>query len=148
VIKKLVAGLLLVTAAWAESPFIGTWKLDPAKTKFTAGDPPRDETLVVADAGDHATVAATGTTANGRPISIRYSVPAKGGAAEIQESPCDAMTITRTGANITDTVCTRRGRPIGTRHTVISEDGKTMTATVEGIDGQGRVSGVEVYNKK
>ena len=65
---------------------------------------PRDETLVVADAGDHAAVTATGTTAD--------------------------------------------GRPIGTRHTVISEDGKTMTATVEGIDARGRVSGVEVYNKQ
>ena len=58
------------------------------------------------------------------------------------------MTVTRTGANITDTVCTRRGRPIGTRHTVISEDGKTTTATAEGIDARGRVSGVEVYDKQ
>lgn len=146
--KELVIAVLFATAALAESPFIGTWKLDSAKTKFTAGEPPREETLVVADAGDHATVTATGTTADGRPISIRYSVPAKGGPADIQESPCDAMTITRTGANATDTVCTRRGRPIGTRHTVISDDGKTMTATVDGIDARGRVSGVEVYDKQ
>jgi hypothetical protein len=146
--KKLAIAVLFAAAAWAESPFVGTWKLDPAKTKFTAGEPPREEALVVTDAGDHATIAATGTTATGRPISIRYSVPAKGGAADIQESPCDAMKVTRTGTNITDTVCTRRGRPIGRRHTVISDDGKTMTATVDGIDARGRVSGVEVYDKQ
>jgi hypothetical protein len=146
--KRLALGLLLATAAWAESPFVGTWKLDSAKTKFTAGEPPREETIVVADAGDHATVTTTGTTASGRPISIRYSVPVKGGAVQIEESPCDAMTVTRTGANIADSVCTRRGRQIGTRHTVISDDGKTMTAIVHGINAQGRVAGVEIYEKQ
>lgn len=147
--KKLVVGLLFATALWAESPFVGTWKLDAAKTKFTSGEPPRDETLVVTDVGDGAAITATGTTASGRPISMRYTVPSKGGAAEIQEAPCDAMTVTRTGANIADTVCTRRGRQIGTRHTVISDDGKTMSATVEGIDPFGRrVAGVEVYDKQ
>jgi hypothetical protein len=147
--KKLVIGVFFATAVWATSPFIGTLKLDLAKTKFTAGEPPRDETLVASDAGDRATVAMTGTTASGRPISMRYAVPAKGGAAEIQEAPCDAMTVTRTGANVTDSVCTRGGRQIGTRHTEISEDGKTITATVDGIDPLGRrVSGVEVYDKQ
>ena len=146
--KRLLIGVLFATTAWAESPFVGTWKLDAAKTKFTAGEAPHDETIVVADEGDHATVRTTGTTASGRPISIRYSVPVKGGAAQIEESPCDAMTVTRTGSNVADTVCTRRGRQIGTRHTVISDDGKTMTATVDGIDARGRISGVEVYDKQ
>ena len=103
---------------------------------------------MVADAGDHATVTTTGTSASGRPISVRYSVPVKGGAVQIEEAPCDAMTVTRTGANIADSVCTRRGRQIGTRHTVISDDGKTMTATVKGINAQGQLSGVEVYDKQ
>lgn len=147
--KKVLFAGLFAAALWAESPFVGTWKLDAAKTKFTAGEPPQEETLVVADAGDRAAVTTTGRSASGRPISVRYSVPVKGGAAQIEESPCDAMTVTRTGANIADTVCTRRGRQIGTRHTVISDDGKTMTATVEGIDALGRrVAGVEVYDKQ
>jgi hypothetical protein len=146
--KELAIGLLLAPAVWAASPFVGTWKLDAAKTKFTSGEPPRDETIVVADGGDHAKVTTTGTTAGGRAISIRYSVPSKGGAAQIDESPCELMTVTLTGANVADTVCFRGGRQIGRRHTVISEDGKTMTATVEGMDAQGRVSGVEVYEKQ
>ena len=46
----------------------------------------------------------------------------------------------RSLTNIADSVCTRRGRQIGARHTVIPEDGKTMTAAIEGINAQGRVS--------
>jgi hypothetical protein len=148
---KKFGGVALVFASglWAASPFAGTWKLDTAKTKFTAGAPPQDETLVIAGNGDRAMITATGTTAGGRPISIRYSVPEKGGPAQIEESPCDELTMTRTSENVSDAVCTRRGRQIGTRHTVISEDGKTMRATVDGIDALGRpVSGTEVYEKQ
>jgi hypothetical protein len=125
------------------------WKLDTAKTKFTAGAPPQHETLVVAGSGDRAMITVTATTASGRPISVRYSVPENGAAAQIEESPCDALTMTRVSENVSDSVCTRGGRQIGTRHTVISEDGKTMRATVDGIDTLGRrVSGVEIYEKQ
>jgi hypothetical protein len=148
--KRIGVALILASGLWAASPFAGTWKLDPAKTKYTAGAPPQDETLVIAaGSDDRATITVTGTTASGRPISIRYSVPDKGGAAQIEESPCDGLTMTRISENVSDSVCIRGGKQIATRHTVISEDGKTMRATVDGIDPLGRrVSGVEVYEKQ
>jgi hypothetical protein len=147
--KGIGIAFVFASGLWAASPFAGSWKLDTAKTKFTAGAPPQDETLVIAGSGDRAMITVTGTTASGRPISIRYSLPENGGAAQIEESPCDALTMTRVSENVSDSVCARGGRQISTRHTVISEDGKTMRATVDGIDALGRrISGVEVYQKQ
>jgi hypothetical protein len=147
--KPIGAALVFASGLCAASPFAGAWKLDAAKTKYSAGAPPQEETLVIAGSGDRAMITVTATTASGRPISIRYSVPENGGSAQIEESPCDALTVTRVSENVSDSVCTRGGRQIGTRHTVVSEDGKTMRATVDGIDALGRrVSGVEVYEKQ
>ncbi|MBV9765035.1 MAG: hypothetical protein JOZ48_09350, partial [Acidobacteriaceae bacterium] len=66
------------TTSFAQSPFVGTWKLDTAKTKYTAGDPAKDVTLVVEEQGDNLQVTATGTNADGSPLSVKYTVPVKG----------------------------------------------------------------------
>ncbi|MBV9303099.1 MAG: hypothetical protein JOY53_13395, partial [Acidobacteriaceae bacterium] len=79
------------TTLFAQSPFVGTWKLDTAKTKYTAGDPAKDVTLVVEEQGDNLQVTATGTNADGSPLSVKYTVPVKGGAGQVQEGPYDAI---------------------------------------------------------
>ncbi|MBV8706027.1 MAG: hypothetical protein JO150_07105 [Acidobacteriaceae bacterium] len=71
--------------------FVGTWKLDPAKTKYTTGEPPKELTLVTEEQGDNFQVTATGTNSDGAPFSVKYIVPVKGGPGQMQEGPFDSV---------------------------------------------------------
>jgi hypothetical protein len=66
----LSAGVLL-----AESPFAGNWKMDHEKSKYTKGDIPKAEDMVISDQGGHLVVAVAGTDDTGKPIAIHYIIP-------------------------------------------------------------------------
>jgi hypothetical protein len=77
-LSKLISIIALFAFAgtlFAQSPFAGTWKLDTAKTKYSTGEPPKELTLVIEEQGDNLQVAATGTNADGSPLSLKYTVP-------------------------------------------------------------------------
>ena len=61
------------------NPFIGTWKLNPAKSKFTSGTLPKEETVAIQMIGDQDQVTLNGTAADGPPISMKFETPDKGG---------------------------------------------------------------------
>ena len=77
-----VVMLALATPLFASDPFVGTWKLDSAKTKYTTGTPPRELTAVIEEQGANLVVTATGTSADGSPLSVKYTVPVAGGAGK------------------------------------------------------------------
>jgi hypothetical protein len=62
-------------ASFAQSdPFVGTWQLNIAKSKFTPGPPPRNQTLSVQGDGQDQTVTITGVGAEGNPIGIMFTI--------------------------------------------------------------------------
>jgi hypothetical protein len=76
----------LTTTAFAASPFVGTWKLDVAKTKFSAGDAGKDVTMVIAEEGESLRVTVSATNADGSPFLLKYTLPLRGGVGNVQES--------------------------------------------------------------
>jgi hypothetical protein len=137
------------TTSFAQSPFAGTWKLDSAKTKYTTGEPPKDVTITIEEQGDNLQVTATGTNADGSPLSVKYMVPVKGGAAQVQEGTFDSMTSRVISANVRENRYSKNGKEITSRRFVISKDGKTMRETVRGTDAAGKtVAGVDVLEKQ
>lgn len=70
VIRKpmyLFAMLAFASTLFAADPFVGTWKLNPAKSKYSAGAPhPKDATIVIEEQGDNY-------------LFVKYTVPANGG---------------------------------------------------------------------
>ena len=138
------AGTLL-----AQSPFAGTWKLDPTKTKYTTGTPPKDVTIVIEEQGDNLRVTATGTNADGSPISVKYTVPVNGGTGQVQDGPYDAISTKRISDNVRENTYSKNGKQVSTRRTVVSKDGKTLRSTVKGVDAQGNsIAGSDVYEKQ
>jgi hypothetical protein len=135
---------------WAQTPFVGTWKLDTAKTKYTAGEPPKDVTVVIEDQDDHAQVNATGTNADGSPISAKYTVPVNGGAGQVQQGGSfDAVSSKRISANVSELSYHNNGKEVFSRRSVVSTDGKTMRSTVKGASATGNgIAGIEVYEKQ
>jgi hypothetical protein len=151
-LHKLISTVVLFALAGtllAQSPFVGNWKLDPAKTKYTAGEPPKEITLVIAEQGDSLQVTATGTNSDGSPLSLKYTVPLKGGAGQVQEGPYDAISSKLVSANVRENSYSKGGKEVASRRVVVSKDGKTIRSTVKGINAAGKtVTGTDVFDKQ
>ena len=50
----------------AADPFVGTWKMNPAKTKYKAGTAPKEQTVTITEAGTDLNVSVAGTAADGK----------------------------------------------------------------------------------
>jgi hypothetical protein len=139
----------LATALVAADPFIGTWKLNPAKSKYKTGTPAKEATIVITEKGDDLDVNITGTAADGSPIASHYTMPVKGGTGKIIQSPYDGITSKRPSANKREVSYLKGGKVVYHATPTLSADGKTMTAPVKGTDAAGKpVEGSAVYEKQ
>ena len=154
-VKKLMLGLALVgftATLLAADAFTGTWKLNVAKSKLTPGTEVKEITVVVAEEGANLAVAVKGTAGDGTPISVKYTLPIKGGPVTYVEGapPTGAIATTkRVNATTIDSTSSLNGKEVGSTHTVVSADGKTLTRVVKGMDPQGKpYQNTEVYEKQ
>jgi hypothetical protein len=142
-----VAATMTLSAA---DPFIGTWKMDPAKSKYSPGPAPKSVTMSYTQDGDwivgkNDTVGADdkATTATNRYKRDGKEYPyqsATGGSGTIAVKAINANTAQATIKVGTSTM---------TLHTAISKDGKSFTRTTKGTDEQGRhVANVAVFEKQ
>jgi hypothetical protein len=144
-----LALLAFATPLFASEPIVGTWTLDSAKTKYTNGIPAKEVTLVIVQDGNNLQVTVTGTNADGSPIAIKYTVPVSGGIGTVQQGPFDTVVSKRVDANTREISFMKDGKEVRARRAVISDDGKTMTIAVSGVDSMGNpVAGTDVFDKK
>src|SRR6202022_4083447 len=97
---KLAFALLgLAAVVVAAEPFVGTWKLNHDKSKYKTGAPAKEQTVTITEADCALDVTIKGTAEDGPPMSSHYTVPAAGGDGKVIESPYDAVSGKRMGAN-------------------------------------------------
>ena len=150
--RLLVFAAVVVLAVFASGllaqgdPHVGTWKLNPAKSKFTSGAPPKEQTARIQMVGEQYHV--TGTAPDGSPVE--YEVPRKGGTGRILASgPFDGVSGKRINDNTFEISYMKGGKEIMHNHSVVSKDGKTITDTIKGTDAEGKpVSRVAVWEKQ
>jgi hypothetical protein len=145
--------LLLLTvpvAIWAADPFLGTWKANVSKSHYTAGSPPKEQTVVIGDSGDTQDTTVTVTAADGTSVSYRFTTPSKGGPGAVVESAgFDGVTAKRINENTRQTQYTMAGKVVGTVQSTVSSDGRSMRAIVKGTDADGQpINATVVYEQK
>lgn len=150
--RKIMYALLLLAIAtplFASDPFAGTWKLNSAKTKYTAGAPPKELTAVIEEQGANLQVTATGIYADGSPLSVKYIIPVKGGVGSVQEGDFNGISTRLVSGQVRENRYMKDGKEIRTRRMVLAEDGKTMQTTVKGTNAAGeQVAGVDFFDKQ
>ncbi len=121
-------------------PFVGTWTLDVAKSKYDPGPPPKSQTLRIEAAGHGATkltneaVSATGT----KTVSVYTSAP-DGKEVPIVGSPsADTVSTKRIDANTVTRTDRKGGNVVATYTVVVSTDGKTLTSIGTGTNPAGQ----------
>lgn len=131
--------LLLVTGStllFAQTnPHVGTWQLNPAKSKFDPGPAPKSQTRVYEMSGDMFKSTQTNILPDGIKSVGTYSARFDGKDYPATGSPVyDTIALTRVDANTFEATLKRSGKVVQTARNVVSPDGKMMTVTVNGSD--------------
>lgn len=129
---------LLGVAAGAQQA--GTWKLNVAKSTFTADHPaPKNLVLNITEQGDSMTVDVVGETMTREPIRVHFDAKLDGTEAPGTGLPGGAstMSVTRINSNTMESVSKKDGQVVTTVRSVVSPDGKTRTSTWSAKDTKG-----------
>jgi hypothetical protein len=152
VLSAVALALAVVPAARvsAQDAFVGTWLLNVAKSKFTPGPAPKNQTAVYEVAGAGLKVTATGTDGAGNPISTSYTANFDGKDYPVTgNANYDAVMLKRVSANRIEFTRKKAGKVVQTGSIVVSKDGKTRTVTADGTNAGGvKMHSVSVYEKK
>ena len=144
------AFLILPPSALAEDRWLGTWRLDVAKSTYSPGAPPKNTTIKLEPVEGGIKYTSDGVDAVGNRIHTEYvarfdgaDYPFKGNAA------VDTISIRRIDDSSYETTLKKAGIVVTTTRTIISSDGKTRTTIQSGKNAQGEdVNNTIVYHKR
>jgi hypothetical protein len=140
-------------SAQAQDPWVGTWKLNLAKSKYEPANlAPKSQTLKQeAMAGGGMMATTDGTDAQGKATHTEIMTMFDGKPSEVKGAP-DAKTTRvykRIDQRTYEYVQTVDGKLTTTVRTVVAADGKTRTITTTGKNAQGQtVNNVAFYDKQ
>jgi hypothetical protein len=148
--KLMLAFLAFAATLFAADPFVGTWKMNPAKTTYKVGTTPKEQTVTISEAGSDLNVKVAGTAADGSKISVNYTIPASGGTGKILEpSSYDGISGKRIGPNEREVSYMKGGKAVYTTHSKVSADGNTLSVSSKGVNPLGKtVDGNVAYDKQ
>lgn len=147
---RLVLMLLGFAAALcAADPYVGTWKMDAAKTKFKLGTAPKEQTITITDEGSDTSVTIAGAAADGTKIALSYTIPTAGGTGKIESPVYDGISTKVMGPNERMVLCLRNNITIYTAHSTVSADGNSLSVHTRGTNALGKyVDATVVYDKQ
>jgi hypothetical protein len=155
----LLAGMTLLGLAFTDfplpisfaqsDPWVGTWQLNLAKSKYSPGPPPRSGSVNVQGEGQNRKATLAGFDAAGNPRTQVYMFIHDSEPHPVTGNPgCDALAYTRVDDNTVNWTCTKGGQVTTTGTDALSRDGKTFTITSMGFDANGRpISNIAVFDK-
>jgi hypothetical protein len=146
----LIAALVLCVAVAAADQHSGTWKMNPAKSKYSPGPAAKSVTLKVESDENGIKIDAEGTGGDGNPTHVQYDAKFDGKDYPATGLPYgDTVSVKRIGANTIQATIKKGDQVVMTVTSKVSTDGKTRTSTFKGKDSQGRgVNNVVVYDKQ
>ena len=144
-----ITAIPATTAAQAD-PHSGTWVLNVAKSKYTPGPAPKDQTSVYTVDSKSVKLVAKGTSADGKPTMTDLTAPFDGMDHPVKGNPdYDATSARRVDSHTIEFTRKRGGKVVQTATSVVAKDGKTRTVTITGTNAQGqKISNIGVYEKK
>ena len=147
----LAFGVLLAAvfsaSAQAPDPFLGSWKLDPAKSTM-AGPAPKSMTVAIEQAGEARKITVDGVGAKGDSFKWGYTATLDGKDAAVTGTPTfDTASISLANPRESAVTYKKAGKVVSTLKSVVSADGKTLTINSTPADPAGKPS-VQVYTKQ
>jgi hypothetical protein len=151
VLLGLAVATVLPQIAFAQTdPFLGTWQLNLAKSKYSPGPPPRSDTANVQGEGQNHKLTFTEIDAAGNRHSVVITWIYDGMPHPANfDANFDAQAHTRADAYTLISSRTKAGKLVGTNTVVVSPDGKTLTGTNMFLDATGKLKyNITVWDKQ
>jgi hypothetical protein len=150
---RVVALIVVVLAAVSllpaqDNPFVGTWKLNVAKSKYVPGPPPQSQTRTW-DAGGMVMV--NGVNAAGKSLSYGYTIKADGKEYPTMgniPNTADKITSKKVDSNTYEATFTKAGKQVESTTFKISNGGKTLTIHAKGATDAGPFDNLQVWEKQ
>src|SRR5438552_16754225 len=122
----------------ADNVNMGTWKLDEAKSKISAGAP-KNTTVVYEAAGDSVKVIVDGVGADGKPTHNEWTGKFDGKDYPLTGDPtADSRSYKKIGARTMELANKKDGKVVVSGKITVSADGKSRTVTISGTDANGK----------
>ena len=147
----LLLGTLFVGAAlcFAADPYLGTWKLNEARSKLSPGLP-KNLTVVDEAVGDSVRVTVDGVDGQGKPTHTEWTGKFDGEDYPVTGDPrADTRSVKKIDDGTLDLTAKKDGKVTMTGRIVLSADGKSPTVTASRTDAAGKkVESTSVYDRQ
>ena len=149
ILLTLAALFVGVIVCLADSPQMGTWKLNEAKSKFSKGAA-KNHTVVYEASGDNIKVTVDGVDGNGATTHNEWTGEFNGRFYDVTGDPTSNKRSYRKINNHTLALTAKQaGKVTLTGRIVVSANGKTRTVTTTGKNSKGKwVTNRAVYDKQ
>jgi hypothetical protein len=132
-----------------QEPLLGVWQLDVAKSRYTPGPPPRNETRTYARDKDGMKGTIQRRRADGTEEVIEYRADFDHEYPVMGTPAYDTIRLKRIDSHTAEAVLSHAGRVFGTARRVISADGRTLTIMFRQEDRGGNLqNNVAIYRKQ
>ena len=133
----------------AQSPHMGTWKLNEAKSKLAKGGP-KNTAVIYEASGDMIKVTVDGVDASGNPTHNEWTGKFDGKDYDETGSPTADKRSYRRINSRTLSMREKKGAKIVTTATItVAANGKTRTVTSDGTNAEGkRFHNIAIYDKQ
>jgi hypothetical protein len=136
-----------------DSPFVGTWKLNTAKSKFEPGPAPKSLSRTVEAQGDGLKYSFEGVAGDGSAIAYSFASNLDGTDSAVTgtgtPAGADSLALTRVNSHKVHGTMKKDGKQIGTTEAEVSKDGKVVTVKSKGKTSDGKAFRMtSVYDKQ
>ena len=148
--KLILTLMACASALCAADPFVGVWKMNPAKSNYKEGAPPKEQVATITVKDGQMTVSVAAVTSEGKKTLVSYWIPYDGGMGKMSEtSPAyDGISGKHLGPSEREISRWKDGKVVFTARSVVSSDGKSMQTVSKGTSPVGKpVDASLVYDK-
>lgn len=134
----------------AESPQMGTWKLDEAKSNIPAGVNKNTTVVYSSAAGDKVKVTVEGVDKDGKSFNTTWVGKFDGKPYAAKGSAIwDQIAYTVANERTNEMKATKDGKVVATGKIEVAKDGKSRVVTIDGTDAEGKKTKTKAaYNKQ
>jgi hypothetical protein len=141
--------LAAAASTFAASPFLGTWKLDEAKSKFAPGSTKNTKVTYIAARGNMMKLTVDGTDKDGKPVHWTWNGRFDGRSYKVKgSSSVDAMALKPANERTNDLTAGKDGKVVMTGKIVVAKDGKSRVVTTTTTDAKGKKHTDKAYYTK
>jgi hypothetical protein len=142
--------MLVFAQTPARPAFVGTWKLNVAKSKYTPGPTPKSQTAVIDAVDGGMKVVSDRVEADGQKVHFEWTAKFDGKDYPVKGDPSrDTVSVKKVDEYSLEITNRKAGKVTTMIKAVYAKDGKSRVETVAGINAKGeKVENVTVWDKQ